>query len=1060
MKNILSIMFLFAILASSCSEDELVKNQSSSFDSLKFTASFEENESRTYIEEGNLLRWTEGDQISLFVATTLNQQYQFEGKTGANSGYFKKINNLFGAGNDLNCHYAVYPYSPDIEITDYGIITATLPAKQNYAENSFGLGANIMVAVTQDTDDTFLKFKNVGGYIKLKLYGDDVTVKSIALTGNNNEKLAGKATITATYSGEPTVNMAADATKTITLDCGDGVKIGTTEETATPFWLVVPPTTFNEGFEITITDMNGGTFTNASNDIVIERNVIKPMAACEVKIEALPNSKILYTYSGEDGVEPNNNQAFLDADGNMLTYTNEYANGKGIITFDGILATLGTGAFSDSDLTSITLPNGITKIKSEAFRWCGGLETVTLPNSLTEVEMGAFHQHASISNFYGKFATEDGRCLIVDGVLNAFASGCGATEYTIPDGVTTIGDWAFYYCKSLTKTTIPNSVTAIEDNAFDWCENLTSITIPDYVTTIGDWALGYCSSLTNITIPNNVTTIGDYAFTGCSKLTNITLGNGVTTIGEGAFRECSSLASITIPTNVTTIGEDAFFRCSNIKEFNGKYATEDGYSLIVDDTLIAFASACDATEYIIPNNVTTIGKYAFNNCKNLTSITIPNSVTTIGESAFYWENNIEEIHCEAIIPPHSNDNSFLGYSWEGQIYVYKECVDAYKSTWSSYKNNISEKGNYPHNASTTIYYTTSDEQIITSKKIPIKSNTYSNGKGKMVIYGGLKFIPKGAFYNQINLTSITIPSSVTNIGYGAFEYCTSLSNVTIGENVTDIGSGAFSYCRSLTSVTIPNSIKSIGGGAFSNCSSLTSVIIPNSVNFIGAQAFEYCTSLSSVTIGENIAKIEDRTFSNCSSLTSATIPNSVKSIGMAAFEMCTSLSSVTIGNNVTTIDMNAFAGCYSMKEFKGKFATKDGRCLIMDNTIVAYANASGTEYTIPDGVTTIGIHAFMTSMNLTAITIPNSVTKVNIRAFFICPNLKEFRGKFAADGGRCLITDNAIVAYAQGSGTEYTIPDGVTTIKEYAFINCFNLESVTIPNSVKNIESYAFSVCI
>jgi hypothetical protein len=139
------------------------------------------------------LRWNAGDQITIFDSNTLNQQYQFDGETGDNGGTFSKVSNSFGTGNDLNCHYAVYPYNKDIKITETGVITATLPAEQSYAENSFGLGANTMVAVTKDVDDTFLKFRNVGGYLKLQLYGENVTVKSITLTGNNNEKLAGKA---------------------------------------------------------------------------------------------------------------------------------------------------------------------------------------------------------------------------------------------------------------------------------------------------------------------------------------------------------------------------------------------------------------------------------------------------------------------------------------------------------------------------------------------------------------------------------------------------------------------------------------------------------------------------------------------------------------------------------------------------------------------------------------------------------------------------------------------------------------------------------------------------
>ena len=1037
MKNILSVMFLFALLASSCSEDELVKNQPSLSNTLKFTASFEDNESRTYVEEGNLLRWTAGDQISLFVANTLNQQYQFEGETGDNSGYFKKIDNSFGTGNDLNCHYAVYPYSSDMKITDHGFISATLPAKQSYAENSFGLGTNTMVAVTEDTDDTYLKFKNVGGYLKLQLYGDDVTVKTIVLQGNAHEKIAGKATITSVYGGEPVVSMAADATETIALDCGeDGVKIGTTAETATAFWIVVPPVSFEKGFETTVTDMNGGTFTQStSNEIAVERNVIKPMAAFEVKIEAIPNSRILYTYTGEDGVKLNNDQAFLDADGDMLTYTNEYADGKGIISFDGILATLETSAFNDKNLTSITLPDGITEIKRAAFSYCSKLETVALPNSLTKIGMGAFYQCPGITKFDGKFASEDGKCLIVDGVLNAFACGCGVTEYTIPDGVTTIGDWAFYYGKSLTKITIPNSVTAIGDDAFYRCENLTNIIIGDGVTTIGDWAFSSCESLVNITIPNSVTTIGDYAFQSCSNLTNATIGNGVTTIGNYAFYNCGSLVKITIPNNVTTIGKKAFFGCSSLKEFEGKYATEDGYSLVVDGTLNSFAAACGATEYIIPNSVTTIGEDAFYNCTSLTSVKIPNSVTTIGETAFYGCDNLKEVYCEATTPPYSGSGTF-GYGWNGKIYVYKECVEAYKSAWSSYSKCITENGNYPYNATTIIYYTTSDEQTITCNKIPVKSNTYSNGQGKMVIYGGLKVIPESAFSWNSQLTSITIPSSVTGIGKSAFSSCGNLSSVTVGENVTNIGQDAFS-----------------------NCSKLTSVKIPDSVLSIGENAFQGCANLSSATIGENVTTIGNNAFSNCRNLTSVKIPDSVMSIGDLAFQVCTSLSSVTIGENVTTVGNNVFIMCPNIQEFKGKFAAQDGRSLIIDNTIAYYANASGTEYTIPDGVTAIRHNAFTASTNLTSITIPNSVTEVEPYAFVACSNLKEFKGKFAADGGRCLIKKNAIIAYAEGSGTSYHIPDNVTAIRDYAFASSVNLTSVTIPNSVNSIGYAAFTNC-
>lgn len=291
MKKYFSLIFLLTILFSGCNQEELLNNQSTTSESRTFTASFEKNESRTYIEEGNLLRWTEGDQISLFEGNTLNRQYQFDGKTGDNSGTFSLVVKPFGTGNDLTAHYAVYPYASNIKITEKGVITVTLPAEQSYVENSFGLGANTMVAVTEDIDDSFLPFKNVGGYLKLQLYGDNVTVKSITLTGNSGEKLAGKATITPIYGENPTINMTDEATESITLNCGDGIKIGTTAETATKFWIVVPPTIFENGFNVVVTNSEGQEFVKStSNEINISRNVIKPMSAFKVEyITPLPD---------------------------------------------------------------------------------------------------------------------------------------------------------------------------------------------------------------------------------------------------------------------------------------------------------------------------------------------------------------------------------------------------------------------------------------------------------------------------------------------------------------------------------------------------------------------------------------------------------------------------------------------------------------------------------------------------------------------------------------------------------------------------------------------------
>ena len=172
----------------------------------------------------------------------------------------------------------------------------------------------------------------------------------------------------------------------------------------------------------------------------------------------------------------------------------------------------------------------------------------------------------------------------VDSIVNKAFERSNIVSITIPNSVTSIGEYAFSDCSSLTSITIPNSVTSIGDDAFIDCSSLTSITIPNSVTSIGGGAFCRCSSLTSITIPNSVTSIGGGAFNSCSSLTSITIPNSVTSISQGMFYACSSLTSITIPNSVTSIGSGAFRACSNLNEITCLATTAPS---IVNDTFVA-----------------------------------------------------------------------------------------------------------------------------------------------------------------------------------------------------------------------------------------------------------------------------------------------------------------------------------------------------------------------------------------------------------------------------------------------------------------------------------------
>ena len=272
----------------------------------------------------------------------------------------------------------------------------------------------------------------------------------------------------------------------------------------------------------------------------------------------------------------------------------------------------------------LTIPNmlngkKVTSIDNRAFYLCNSLISIIIPDSVAKISVNPFAYCSTLKRIF--VSSEHPYFFAIDGVLFRKADSClisypkgrEYTTYNIPQGITAIGNSAFFCCDSLISVAIPDSVISIRDSAFSCCKSLTSITIPDSVTTIGDSAFSACDSLRSIIIPDSVTTIGGSAFYYCESLRSITIPDSVTSIGDSAFSECYSLTSVIIPDSVTSIGDSAFSEC---------------YSL---------------TSVIIPGSVTSIGASAFSWCKSLTSITIPDSVTSIGASAFSWCKSLTSV---------------------------------------------------------------------------------------------------------------------------------------------------------------------------------------------------------------------------------------------------------------------------------------------------------------------------------------------------------------------------------------------------------------------------------
>ena len=541
--------------------------------------------------------------------------------------------------------------------------------------------------------------------------------------------------------------------------------------------------------------------------------------------------------------------------------------------------------------------------------------------------------------------------------------------------------------------------------------------MPEGLTSVGAWAFSGCTALADVTLPESLTSIGNGAFLSCESLTSLHIPAGVTSIGTYAFSECNSLAAI-------TVAEDnpAFLADENGVLFNkdktmlinypdGK--SDDSYTVPSGVQIVGQAAFnyCDFSTVVLPEGVTTIESYAFEQCENLIAITIPSSVTSIDTGAF--------LRCSNLV-----------------IYgVTGSAADTYAQT-----NGISfVDPNPPTNGTCgeNLTWVLDDAGTLTISGTGAMGNYNSVTRPwkahleaiqSVVIEEGVTSIGNYAFSDCANLVSIQLPAGLISIGTGGFNDCVNLKSITLPDSLTSIGTGAFIYCESLTSLTIPAGVTSIGTWAFSECISLpsfavaegntafsvdaegvlfdkdktvliaypdgktdSSYAIPEGVTTVGAFAFNLCDSLISVTLPDSLTTLEAGAFEDCIGLTSMTIPAGVTMIGLRAFEACTGLPAFTVAEGNTA------------------FTVIDGVLFSADMTrLVSYPAGKPTaEYTIPDTVTELASLIFYQCTNLTSVVIPNSVTSIGSSAFSGCTGL-----------------------------TSIIIPDSVTSIGSSAFLDC------------------------
>lgn len=710
MKKGIFLPSLIGLLALSCTVQE-IETQNHPYepapeDDVFYASLAPESETKVHVDRINeqvKTLWDEKDQISIFNKNTVNQQYEFMGDTGDNAGYFKRVSEEAVAAGNGSYVCAVYPFSQATSLEE-GVLTLTLPKKQTYRENSYGLEANTMVSTTSGKDN-LLRFKNVGGYLVLKFYGTQmvdgeekaIAIKSIKLEGRNGELLSGEAIMTPAIGELPIIEMAETAGTSITLDANK-VKLGKNAGKATEFWMVVPPTVFSEGFLLTVTDKDNKVFTKETDQrLVIERNGVLRIAPIEVKpaLPLDPDKVIYYTTSDKNVVVPAEGAGF---GANIVS--NDYVDLKGILAFDGSVTEIGAQAFEGSEtLIGMTIPTTVTSIGDYAFAGCTSLGAPNTPSGADITEPTKGPNRSGETTF-----------VIPEGVTSigahAFEDCSSLTSIIIPEGVTTIGAYAFANCTSLTSITIPSTVTSIGDGAFEGCTNLADVSIPDSVTSMGINVFGGRTGITSVTIPDGTTSIANYAYAGCENLTEVIIPESVTSIGDYAFFMCSGLTSIDIPSSVTKIGKHAFESCDFLtgitipagvtKIENAAFAGCHSFTSIVipDNVKIIESSAFDCcvnlSDITLPSGLTSIWSYAFAECHKLTNITIPSTVSNIGGYILQNCENLVSITVEAIEPPdYVYEDAFLDTN-DCPIYVPAGSVNAYRQAeiWNLYASRI------------------------------------------------------------------------------------------------------------------------------------------------------------------------------------------------------------------------------------------------------------------------------------------------------------------------------------------------------------------------------------
>ena len=569
------------------------------------------------------------------------------------------------------------------------------------------------------------------------------------------------------------------------------------------------------------------------------------------------------------------------------------------------------------------------------------------------------------------------------------------TQIVMGEGISEIGDYAFYGCNNLESVSFSTSLTTIGNYAFSKCTGLEKVELPEGVSTIGARAFENCTLLTEVTIPVSVesgsVTYTYYStshkalgiFNGCSNLTTVNFAEGTTHIHAGLFAG-SGLKEITIPETVATIGDYAFASCTFLQRINFPVSLEK-----ISGYVFANCTALQNIEY--PEGISEIGDYAFYKCTSLERIELPEGLSTLGLRVF--EN------CKSLIEVTLSLSILNGAS----SYTYNTSSH---EAWGTFNGCSSlTTVNFPDNTTR---------------------------------------IPGGLFAGS-GIKEITIPETVTEIGSYAFASCKSLQGINFPASLEKIRGHAFANCTALQNIEYPDGIKELGDYTFYGCTSLERIEFPEGLSTLGLRVFENCKGLIEVTLSLSVLNGASSytynsssheawgTFNGCSSLTTVNFPDHTTWIP-GGFFAGSGIKEIVIPETVTAIGSYAFANSFLETIEIPDSVTAIGYCTFAVCSALNYAHmpknwSKCTGFNSSTGVSAQGA-IFYDCPLLETVELPEGMTELPEYAFSNCKDIKYI-----------------------------VIPESVQTLGDYSFYNCISLTSIALPACIITIPQYAFYNC-